>query len=361
MISLKFNKSDYKLIIIFSVLMVIWLFLKFYTEDYSLGQILFDIPIILLKTLAALFMIRWIAQKFFVERQQYVLFLLLSIGALILTGFVDLLRDYLGSGRTWSDLPSVGYIIIHSFYYSSSDLAMPFLVIMIKKYFENQTSLAVTKEQQKDAELKLLRSQLSPHFLFNNLNTVDALIDSDPQKAKNYIARLSSLYRYFIQTREDDIVLLSEELQMVEDYFYLIKIRFGDAYTFKVEEESAFKENNDAEVDTECHTELVEVQGRSTKAYIPSGAFQTIIENVVKHNKIQHGIPVDIILKITEDTATLTNSKGGTVKNANESMQTGLKNLKERYELLVGKTIQVTETSTHFEVCLPIVKLTDTL
>lgn len=338
MISLKFNKSDYKLIVIFSVLMVIWLSLKFYTENYSLGQILFDIPIIILKTLAALFMIRWIAQKFFVERQQYLLFLLLSIGALILTGFVDLLRDYLGSGRTWSDLPSVGYIIIHSFYYSSSDLAMPFLVIMIKKYFENQTSLAVTKEQQKDAELKLLRSQLSPHFLFNNLNTVDALIDSDTQKAKDYIARLSSLYRYFIKIKEDDIVLFSEELKMVHDYFYLIETRFGDAYTFVVEEESAF-----------------------AKAYIPSGALQTIIENVIKHNKIRNGNPVHTVLKITESDVILTNSKGDVLENSVESMGTGLKNLKERYELLVGKTILVTETSTYFEVCLPIVKLTDTL
>jgi hypothetical protein len=334
-ISLKFNKSDYKLIVIFSVLMVVWLFLKFYTENYSLGQILFDIPIIVLKTLAALFMIRWIAQKFFVERQQYLLFLILSIAALILTGFVDLLRDYLGSGRTWSDLPSVGYIIIHSFYYSSSDLAMPFLVIMIKKYFENQTSLAVSKEQQKDAELKLLRSQLSPHFLFNNLNTVDALIDSDPTKAKAYIARLSSLYRYLITTREDDIVTLTEELTMVKDYFYLIKTRFGDAYTFEIDEVYAF-----------------------AKAYIPSGALQTVIENVVKHNKVMLGKPVRTTLKITKDAVILTNTKSTTATQTVESLGTGLKNLKERYELLVDKTIIITETTTHFEVNLPLVHLT---
>lgn len=337
MISLKFNKSDYKLIAIFFALMVIWLFLKFYTENYSLGQIVFDIPIIILKTIAALFMIRWIAQKFFVERQQYVLFIILSIAALILTGFADLLRDYLGSGRTWSDLPSTSYIIIHSFYYSSSDLALPFLVIMIKKYFENQTSLAITKEKQKETELKLLRSQLSPHFLFNNLNTVDALIDSDTQKAKAYIARLSSLYRYFIKTKEDDIVLLSEELKMVHDYFYLIETRFGDAYTFTIEEESAF-----------------------AKAYIPSGALQTIIENVVKHNKIRNGVPIHTVLKITKDTVTLKNSKSDTIKNSIESMGTGINNLKERYELLVGKTILVTETSTYFEIRLPLVHLTAT-
>ncbi|WP_299767142.1 sensor histidine kinase [uncultured Dokdonia sp.] len=351
MISLKFNKSDYKLIVIFTIIMTIWLALKFYTENYSLGQILFDIPIIILKTLAALFMLRWIAQKFFVERQQYFLFLILGIAALVITGFVDLLRDYLGSGRTWSDLPSVGYIIVHSFYYSSADLAMPFLVIMIKKYFENQTSLAVVKEKQKDAELKLLRSQLSPHFLFNNLNTVDALIDSDTQKAKTYIARLSSLYRYFIKTKEDDIVLLQEELKMAKDYFYLIQTRYGDAYTFEVVDESAIKMSSDAEVYTEY--------SRSVQAYIPSGALQTVIENVVKHNKITHGISIHIYLRITEEAIILTNSKNSDAKSAVESMGTGLKNLKERYELLVGKTISITDTNTHFEVCLPLVTLTN--
>lgn len=343
MISLKFNKSDYKLLALFTIFMVIWLTLKFYTENYTLDQILFDVPIIVLKTLASIFLIRWIAQKFFVERQQYMLFILFSIAALTMTGFVDLLRDYLGSGRTWSDLPSTGYIIIHSFYYSSADLAAPFLMIMIKKYFENQTSLAIIKEQQKDAELKLLRSQLSPHFLFNNLNTVDALIDSDTQKAKTYIARLSSLYRYFIKTNGDDIVPLQEELKMAKDYFYLIQTRFGDAYTFEVEEEPAFNEH-----------------GRSTKAYIPSGALQTVIENVVKHNKIEQGISVHTLLSITNDAITLTNSKGSTIsKESVESTRTGLKNLKERYELLLDKTISITETSTHFEVCLPLVTLTN--
>ncbi|WP_299681563.1 sensor histidine kinase [uncultured Dokdonia sp.] len=329
--------------------MVIWLTLKFYTENYTLHQILFDVPIIVLKTLAAIFLIRWIAQKFFVERQQYILFLLFSVAALTITGFVDLLRDYLGSGRTWSDLPSTGYIIIHSFYYSSADLAAPFLMIMIKKYFENQTSLAVIKEQQKDAELKLLRSQLSPHFLFNNLNTVDALIDSDTQKAKTYIARLSSLYRYFIKTREDDIVPLEDELAMARDYFYLIGTRYGNAYTFKIEEEYAFKQHPDKKTHT-AH--------RSMKAYIPSGALQTVIENVVKHNNVLHDTSIHTYLIITEDTITLTNSKSSKVKNTIESMGTGLKNLKERYELLVGKTVLVTETTTHFEVSLPLVNLT---
>ena len=311
MISLKFNKSDYKLITIFTITMVVWLSLKFYTENYELNQVLFDVPIIVFKTLAALFLIRWIAQKFFVERQQYALFTILSLLALVATGFLDLLRDYLGSGRTWSDLPSVDYIIIHSFYYSSADLAPPFLLIMIKKYFEKQTSLAIIKEQQKDAELKLLRSQLSPHFLFNNLNTVDALIDTDSQKAKTYIAHLSSLYRYFIKTKEDDVVPLAEELAMARDYFYLIETRFGKAYTFAIEEESALPLRSPNS--HESH------KSAFAKAYIPSGALQTIIENVVKHNKVSEGNSIHTTLTISDETVVLKNTRGEVYEKGIES------------------------------------------
>ncbi|MFT5893029.1 MAG: two-component system LytT family sensor kinase [Dokdonia sp.] len=160
------------------------------------------------------------------------------------------------------------------------------------------------------------------------------------------------MYRYLITTREDDIVTLTEELTMVKDYFYLIKTRFGEAYTFEIDEAYAFKEYNDAEVYTE--------QGRSAKAYIPSGALQTVIENVVKHNKVIHGKPVDTLLKITKDAVILTNTKSTMAKHTIESLGTGLKNLKERYELLLDKTIFIQETDTHFEVRLPLVNVTTT-
>lgn len=336
MFSLKFNRSDYRLIAIFFAIMAIWLVLKFWTEDYVLNQILFDVPIIILKTLAALFIVRWLAQKFMVEKQYYALFIILSIVALVITGFVDMLRDYLGSGRTIDDLPKIGYVLVHSFYYSSADLALPFLVILFKKYFENQAQLAKANEQKKETELKLLRSQLSPHFLFNNLNTLDALIDSNPDQAKEYIARLSSIYRYLIRTKDDDIVLLEAEVTMAKDYFYLIKTRFGKAYSFEIER----------------------IENVFANAYLPTGALQTTLENVVKHNKIIQGKPIHTSLKLNKNSIILKNTKSSLTLTKKDSFGTGLKNLKERYELLLNKTIIINETATCFELTLPIVYLT---
>jgi len=333
MVSFKFNRSDYKLITVFTLVMMCWLSLKFWIEGNSFGQIIFDIPIITFKTLVALFVIRWLIQRYIIKHPQYLLFFILSMLTLIATGFVDLLRDYIGSGRPLNDLPGWGYIIVHSFYFSAADLSAPFVLIIGKKYLENQVKLAKTKEQQKESEIKLLRSQLSPHFLFNNLNTVDALIDTNPTTAKIYLSKLSSLYRYLISTKDQDVALLKDELMIIEDYFYLIKTRYGDAY----------------------HLKPLAINSYSDY-YLPTGALQTIVENVVKHNKIIKEQPIEVTLEIQKGMLIVQNTKN-TIQVASDSLGTGLKNLNNRYELLLGKTIQITNTDTHFTIALPLVKL----
>lgn len=313
--------------------MTVWLALKFYTENYSLHQILFDLPIIIAKTIIAFFAVRWIIQRYIAEKKQYFLAIILCIIALVITGFADMLRDHFGMGNTWSNLPSWGYLFIHSFYYSAGDVSAPFVLLVGKKYYDNQILLINIKEKQKDSELKLLRAQLSPHFLFNNLNTVDALIDTDPKKAKAYISRLSSLYRYLISTKDLEMVPLEDELAMAQDYFYLIETRFGDAYQFKIGNTRAF-----------------------AKAYLPSGALQTILENVIKHNNVTTAKPVITELNVLNGTLILRNTKGvSPVENL--SLGTGLKNLKERYELLLGNTVEVIDTPDQFIVKLPLTQL----
>lgn len=337
MLSFKLNKSDYKLIGVFTLVITIWLLLKFWTENNPLDQILFDVPIIVLKTLVAFFIIRWLIQKYIVEKRQYFLFFVLAILALVATGFVDLLRDYFGRGYSWSDLPSVGYILIHSFYYSAADLSAPFIVVVAKKYFENQQQLSKARERQRESELKLLRSQLSPHFLFNNLNTVDSLIDTSPDKAKAYVSKLSSLYRYLISTKDTELVKLESELQMARDYTFLIETRFGTNYVF----------------------ELPLNYAEDLGFYLPMGALQTVLENAVKHNKTSHEKSIVTSLKIEEEHLIVKNNKGVSNKSL-VSLGTGLDNLKERYHLLLGKRLVVENTNSHFIVKLPLVQLVNT-
>lgn len=136
------------------------------------------------------------------------------------------------------------------------------LGILIKKFYEGQQELLKTQKLQKENEVKLLRSQIDPHFLFNNLNTLDSLIDSNPAKAKEYIHRLSLIYRYLIKTKDAEVMKLSSEIEFAENYIFLIKTRFGNDYEFTIEKNISL----DATL-------------------IPTGALQSLLENVVKHNK----------------------------------------------------------------------------
>ncbi|MDC8005965.1 histidine kinase [Aureisphaera galaxeae] len=336
MISFKLNKTDYQLIWAFTLFSVFWLSLKFWTERHPIGQIVFDIPIIIAKTLAGFFIVRWLIQKYIIEKRQYWLFFVLTTLALIATGFLDLLRDYFGRGYGWKDLPSTGYIFVHSFYYSAADLGVPFVIIIAKKYYENQLSLSHVKKQQKETELRLLQSQFSPHFLFNNLNALDGLIDSNPKRAKEYLAHLSALYRFLIRSKENEFSSLSDELEMAENYFRLIEYRFGKVYSFQFEDQSAHKGEG---------------------SYLPTGTLQVLIENVVKHNGIINDSGIRTSITLQDHSLIIKNNKGTALKDPKESLGTGLENLKQRYALLSDKEVLIRESADAFVVEVPLIRL----
>jgi len=194
--------------------------------------------------------------------------------------------------------------------------------------------LQIKEKEKRESELLLLKSQIDPHFLFNNLNTVDALIDSDPQVAKEYLQRLSQLYRYLIRTKDDEVVLLEEEMEFARNYIYLLEKRFGKAYQFNIE---GFAEITDQ--------------------FIPPGALQTVIENVVKHNMstVEEPIITDIILK--KDQVVISNDLR-LKPNVKTSNKTGLDNLKARVALLSERKIEVTSDE-RYTVLIPLINQID--
>jgi LytS/YehU family sensor histidine kinase len=212
-------------------------------------------------------------------------------------------------------------------------IGLPLGILLIKKFYEGQQELVLIQNQQKENELKLLRSQLDPHFLFNNLNTLDSLIDSNPEKAKEYINRLSLIYRYLIQTKDAEVMELSEELELIKNYIFLIKTRFGNDYEFTIEENIGLHDK-----------------------FIPTGALQTLLENVVKHNKPQNGKEIKAKIIIEDEALKVINTKSDTISK-NESFGTGLENLKTRYQLLSDKEVIIINTDKEYHISIPIIKL----
>jgi len=207
-------------------------------------------------------------------------------------------------------------------------------IFLGKKFFDAQLDLEKKDKEKKVNELRLLKSQLDPHFLFNNLNSVDSLIDSNPEVAKKYINRLSKLYRYLIQTKDDEVVALEDELNFAEDYIYLLEQRYGKAYQF-----------------------IIKTETKLDDKLIPPGALQTLIENVVKHNIGNENHPIVMSLTVNDKEVLIKNNVKLKVNRTN-SNGTGIENLRARYKLLTDDKVSI-QSNNEFIVSLPIIKSID--
>ena len=107
-------------------------------------------------------------------------------------------------------------------------LAIYFTALAVRKYRSAQLRQSETARALHLAELRLLKSQLNPHFLFNALNTVRSLIADNPGRAQNAVTHLANTLRYTLSSRQDELVALSQELDIVADYLQLESMRFEE-------------------------------------------------------------------------------------------------------------------------------------
>lgn len=332
----KLNKSDYIILGIFYAISATLNIFDYLEQDATLLEYFIDIPMFVITSLlGVLIFIYFIIPKFLIQKKNYLLFALFGLLVITSIGIIEKLVGFTTGGNDWSKFPTFSNLILHSIFNGSDSVGLALGILITKKFYESQSQISKIKEQQKENELKLLRSQIDPHFLFNNLNTLDSLIDSSPTKAKEYINRLSLIYRYLIKTKDAEVMELENEIDFANNYIFLIQTRFGNDYDFTIEENITIKDQ-----------------------FIPTGAIQTLLENVVKHNKSDGTKAIKTTIKINKGWLIITNSKSN-LKTKDESFGTGLENLKARYQLLSDDKVQVVNTDTKFEIFIPIIKLTN--
>lgn len=166
------------------------------------------------------------------------------------------------------------------------------------------------------AELKLLKSQINPHFLFNSLNSVRALIAEDPARARDAVTQLAGLLRYTLSSDHDELVTLERELKTVGDYLALESLRFGDR--LRVE---------------------LDIAAGARDVRIPVMVLQTVVENAIKHGIAE--LPSGGVLRISatlRDGALQVEVRNPRPMNPTprEQQGTGLYNAEERLRLLFG-------------------------
>ena len=226
----------------------------------------------------------------------------------------------------------------------TSTLVIMICVIFITHVYETaflvkeSESEIVRNEQleraKAEAELEALKNQIDPHFIFNSLNTLSHLIEVNPAKAKQFNDSLADVYRYILQNKARELVLLQEEINFLNDYFSLLKIRF----------ENAVQLNNKID---EIHFQ---------QYLIPPISLQVMAENAIKHNEFTDEIPLVITITLENDSLTIHNDKRKKTLRK-ESSKIGLHNLQERYRLTAGKEITITENENNFTVTLPLLQI----
>jgi sensor histidine kinase YesM len=183
------------------------------------------------------------------------------------------------------------------------------------------------------AELEALKNQIDPHFIFNSLNTLSFLITRDPQNARLYNDTLAKVYRYILSNKEKDLVLLKEEIEFISNYFYLLKIRFGEAISM-----------------------IIEITDLASEDFlIPPISMQALVENAIKHNEFNDKTPLSINVSISANYAIVKNVINLRTYAAPTS-RIGLGNLDNRYKLITKRNIIIENNFKTFTVKLPIIK-----
>lgn len=207
-------------------------------------------------------------------------------------------------------------------------------------FFQQWRQTAVEAEQlrtqQLRSELEVLKTQISPHFLFNSLNTLVTLIEEDQRQAVAFTQKLSEVYRYILQNKEEEMVSLERELRFTESYVFLLKMRFADNF----------------------HV-YYSLPDEYMTCYVPPMTLQILIENAIKHNIVSVAKPlsIDIFVQNGETLQVRNNYQPKTTAVA--STHTGLSNVRRRFEYLSKREVQVIHTLSHFEVVMPLVHVQD--
>ena len=214
-----------------------------------------------------------------------------------------------------------------------------FIIIIIditNQFFKSWKSSLIEVEKYKtesaNAQLQNLKNQLNPHFLFNNLSVLTSLVYKNQDKAADFINELAKVYRYVLDTKNSELVPLQEELDFINHYIFLQKIRFEDSISFEIKIEESKK-----------------------SAYLLPMCLQMLVENTIQHNETSQANPLKVLIYTDNDSLVIENPILSR-SDISESTKTGIKNIKQRYSFFTDKKVIVSNNGKIFKVILPLIQ-----
>jgi two-component system LytT family sensor kinase len=271
-------------------------------------------------------------------RKRLVIQISLILGAALLINNVIgyFLRDYCGTFLAQRPVPmSLSDILINC---NAAAIFCTLLVVAIYEGFYFMSELRKSVEEKEmlkreslQAQLNALKTQVNPHFLFNNLNTLSAVIPNNPGQAIDFVQQLSKVYRHILEVKNEQSILLKEELDVLKAYAFLLKTRFGDNLDISIR-----------------------VADEKLQQRIVPLSLQILMENAIKHNIVSAARPLRI--DVTTGHGKLIVSNNLQKKNQPfESTGIGLENIRNRYRLLGNWQVEVVEGPSSFTVSIPLI------
>lgn len=210
------------------------------------------------------------------------------------------------------------------------------LSVLLLRMLNSKQQMQLEYEQLKTEKLRnsynALMGQINPHFFFNSLNGLNALIRSEEkERTLTYLEELSHVFRYILQSNQKELVTLAEELQFVKAYTYLLEVRYEGKLFFSIQADPPY-----------------------LLWYLPILSILPLVENAVKHNVISKQYPLQIDLYTTSDQFLVISNRIHPKIEESPSSGIGLKNLWGRYRMLTGKDIRIESRKEYFKVSLPL-------
>lgn len=244
-------------------------------------------------------------------------------------------------------LYGIGYFLIPTSYDFNQFKIFAWLVGLIQPFVLNflyhlfylmQQNGYLKKETQSFKQLssitqkKSLQDLVSPHFLFNSLNTAASITHDEPEEAVEFVEKLSDLYEFILKNNENQLIELSEELEIVEKYGFLIRTRFGKYFQIKMN-----------------------IPEEYYNALIPPLTLQNLVENAAKHNAVTRKKPLHLKVFVEGDYIVVENNLNPKKTFSNESTNLGLNYIKTTIAQFSQFKINIEQTDEYFKVEIPLI------
>jgi two-component system, LytTR family, sensor kinase len=239
---------------------------------------------------------------------------------------------YFYNGKSLVYPPASVIVFIGSIVFMLGFIGISIAINFFKQWQSSILDAEHYKQEKLKADYRVLQNQVNPHFLFNSLNVLISEIKHSPEIAIDFTRKLSKVYRYVLQSKNHDLISLQKELEFIESFIFLHKVRVGNAIEFSFEIPEA----------------VLVMQ-------LPPLTLQILIENAIKHNAANEQNVLRISVSARNDNTLIVRNNLHGIDNA-DSTNTGLSNLAKRFELLKQEGFKYEKTTNEFVVNIPLIE-----